>query len=438
MIENTQTDVTSAEQLPIKISDDSIAEVLISVYENELTQYKKQYIKEKRKYTVIRGFRKGTAPEEMIAKYFGDEARVAARDNAIYTKYIKLLQEHRLKPLSGPKINNIHDQDGKIMASILVEVLQPIVLGAYLGIELQKMPQRTIEEGLAKTIAEVKDLYPKLTALHDATVQSGNVVVVDFTMANDGNEYEKRQDFQMSIGSNLYFNGFEENIIGMKDGETKEFDVFFPDTYSRDELKNKNIHFILSVKKIQDVSKYTEDELSKILGYENKDVMIVALTKEIEEKYKDEEHLFYENQLLGQLLTAHQFKLPKKLLDEEIEKILKERKELSVQQAEEIAERFVKTDLILGAIYERHPEIQFKQEEFNVKINELAVKANDTAENIIKRLNDTGKLKSYVDYLTHCKVIDFLIDMSDKKNVSTEVIVNDDNTVQIVKEQENG
>lgn len=407
---------THEQVAPVIVSEDNVAKVNVTVEEHELEVHKAQFIKEKAKNLTLQGFRKGKAPKELVARHFKFEAREAARDNVLYSKYMKLLQEHKLQPLSAPKVEHLHDEGGKICADIVVDVLQPVVLGQYMGLELETMPTRSVEDGVAKTLNGIKGSYPKLVHTENP-VETGNVVIADFTVTDGAKELEKQVDFKMILGENKYFSPFEEQVIGMKAGETKEFDVNFPDTYHQEDFKNKTIHFNFTAKEIKIVEQYTDDELAKVLDYENEAKLKENIKNEVEAKYKDEERLFFENQLLGQLLTSHQFKIPRKLIDDEIKKIRAEKPGLSVEETEDTAERFVRTELILHAIYERHPEIHFNQEDFNAKIAELAVKANDSVENTLQRLQTAGKLQAYVSYLTNCKVIDFLVEMADKKEL---------------------
>lgn len=421
---------------PITISDNNVAKVNVSAEEHELEAYKKQYIKEKRKHVALKGFRKGNAPEEMVASLFKEEARQSARDNILFNKYMKLLQEHKLQPLSEPKVEHIHDKDGKMSASIVVDVLQPVVLGQYLGLEIEAMPVQSVEDGVKKTMAEIRQSYPKLITTDDA-VNKGNVVITNFTITNGDKELEKQTNFKISIGSNLYYQEFEDQLVGMRTGENKEFDVQFPETYHKEDFRNKTIHFNLTVQEVKTITEYTNDELAKVLGYDGENKMIALLTKEVEAKYSDDQHLFYENQILGQLLTAHQFKIPNKLINDEIEKIHIERPQMPADEVEMVAERFIRTDLILHAIYERHPEIHHNQESFNAKIAELAVKANDSVENTIQKLRTAGKLQKYLDFLANCKVVDFLIEMADIKNPNeTTVEVKKDGVVEITTKKE--
>lgn len=403
----------------VVVNNDSIAKINISINEIELEPYKKQYIIEKQKHVVIRGFRKGKAPEKMVAKFFKDEAAESAKNNLIYYKYMKLLQEHKLQPLSKPTLEHFQENDGKMEAELSVEVLQPVVLGRYLGLELPKFTASITDDTINKTLLDIKNSYPKLEDVGDATTaNNGNVAVINFSMVVNGKEFEKQENFKLNLGANLYFVEFENQIIGMKKNDIKEFDLTFPDTYQKEELKGKTVHFIVTVKSVHSVNSYTDDELSKLLGYESSSKMMETITKEITDKSKDDEHYFYETKILGQLLEDHKFKIPNVLIEDETKRILAEKPEMNKEQALVVADRFIRTDLILHAIYERHPELHMKNEEFEASFVELAAKSGDSIENTKIKLQKSGKLQSYVNYLTNCKVIDFLISVADFKEVT--------------------
>lgn len=450
MTENTEVQTQEAplpppvhdhsNEVPVTVSEDNVATINVNAEEHELEPYKTQYIKEKAKSVTLQGFRKGKAPEAMVARLFKDEARTSARDNLLYVKYMKLLQEHKLQPLSSPKVGHMHDDSGKIFAAITVDVLQPVVLGQYLGLEIEAMPSRSIEESVTRTINEIRHSYPKLVP-SDAPLENGGVVVADFTVTNGDKELEKQTDFKINVGSKHYYQPFEDQVLGIKTGESREFDVQFPDDYHKEDFRGKTIHFNLTAKQVNTVTEYNTDELAKVLGYEDEKKMVELITKEVEEKHKDDEHLFYENQILGQLLAAHQFKIPHKLIEDEVKRIHLERPEMSAEEVEQTAERFIRTDLVLHAIYERHPEIQHTQETFNQQIADLAAKANDTVENTVQKLQAAGKLQTYVNYLSNCRVIDFLIEMADKKisAAAPEVVSTPaSNEVTTTEEKDNG
>ena len=220
MTENTQ-EVEGTRDAPVRssqaviVSDENIAQVNVSADEIELEPYRKQYIAEKRKSVIIKGYRKGTAPEAMVSSFFGDEAREAAKNSIIYNKYMKLLQDHKLQALTPPKLDNIEDRDGKIGVQISVEVLQPIVLGQYLGLELATFPVTSSDEEVAKTLESIKYSYPKLTVV-DTESKDKDVVEVDFSITVDGNVFEEQKALKLNLGLGTYFKEFEDNIVGMK------------------------------------------------------------------------------------------------------------------------------------------------------------------------------------------------------------------------------
>lgn len=398
------------------VNEDSIAKINVFCEEAELEPYKKFYVQEKQKSATIKGFRKGKAPIEMIASLYKDEARNVATQNLIYAKYMKVLQDHKLKPLAKPTLDDMSDVLGKIDAKLSVEVLQPVMLGQYLGLELQKFPVKSVEDGVKKALDDIRAAYPKLEEVAEP-VQNERVVVVDFIMSIDGKVVEEQKDFKIAVGVDMYFKAFEENLIGLSAEQSKEFDVLFPDTYSQENLRNKNAHFVVFVKKVQKVLDYTDQELAKLINFETADKMMEFIKNDVETKYNDEKRLYYENQILGQLLEAHRFKIPTTLINNEKERIKAEKNDLTPEQIDDFADKFIRTDLICHSIYERHPECQLDKESLEDKFKKLAERANDSIENIKKKLQESGKLQSYLNYLVNNQVVDFLIEMADIKDV---------------------
>jgi trigger factor len=398
------------------ITEDSVAHIKVNVDKKDMEPYKQHYFKEKQKTITLKGFRKGKAPLDIVAHHFKDEATQFAKNNLIYNKYYKLLQDYRLQALNEPKLDLINEtDDGKVEATFVVEVLQPVELNQYLGLELQQMPKREVDDGVKQTLSEVRNMYPKLTKI--TSVEKNSVVNVDFSMVVDDEEVESQKNLRVALGRGDVFKDFEDALVGMSENKEKEFSAVFPETYQAEKLRGKKASFKVLIHEIFDKSDYTDEELAGVLKYESVEQMLDKLRVEVENKYKDDEHLFYENQLLGQLLTAHQFKIPQRLLAAEEQRLVAEKPDMKPEEVKEVAERFVRTDIVLNSIYDRHPDIHLKNEDVELKLGELAKKANDTKEGIVKKLQESGKLQTYLNYLKNCQVISFLIDMADKKEM---------------------
>ncbi len=425
MSDNLQVELSgdTSEHLGITVSEENIANVNIEFDISELVPYKKQFIETKRKNVVLRGYRKGTAPINMVAKFFAEEAKESAQNSILYAKYIKLMQEHKLQPLAQPRLEKMSENINKINAKLVVEVLQPVVLNQYLGLNIQQKTSLTsIDEAIKTVLSDLKTAYPKLVT-SDIAIANNVVANVTFGIFIDDKEFENQKDLQIIIGSNLYYPEFEQNLIGLKSGDSKEFNIVFPSTYANEGLRDKHANFKLYVNNISMVEQYTDDELAVVLKFENKDAMLLQLTNEANNKNKELEFAYFEEQILKQLLDSHTFKVPKSLIDTEINKILSEKRDIDVNQAHSMAETFVKTDLILNAIYERHPDIHLTEEMFQEKISSLAVKAKEEVSVVISKLQSAGKLQSYINYLKNCKVIEFLIDVSNKIEINTNISI---------------
>lgn len=414
-----------SENKEVSLDEDGLAIINVEFGEADLEPYTKQYAKEKQKSVVIRGYRKGKAPVEMVARYFKDEARQAAKNSLAYSKCLKLLQDHKLQMLTDLKLNEATDKDGQVAMKFEVEVLSPIVLNQYMGLDVKKLPERT-EDPLEDVMAMIRNTYKK-TTLVEAPVALGREVVVDFVMSDDtGKLIEKQNDFRIVIGNGSIFADFETAITDCVAGDNKSFTLTFPDTYNNEKLKSKTVEFVVNVKAVYDVSEYTDEELAALLNYESTEQMAAKLTEEVSAKYKEEDRQYYENQILDQLFASHQFKIPKTLLAREVAKMKAERTDLAASDIEVLAEKFVRTDLILNAIYEHHPaDLEIKQEEFAAKINELAARANLSVGEMVNRLETSGKMTSYAGYLRNMKVVSFLIETSNM--VEQETIITEEN-----------
>lgn len=402
--------------MPVSISDDNVATIQVSANMNEAEPYRRMFLEEKRKNITLRGFRKGNAPLEMISLQFNHEAIEFAKKNLIYAKYYKILQDHKLRALSEPDLDNLTDKDNEIGAVIKVEVLQPIALGQYLGLEIQKMPERSLDTGTQQALEEIKRIYPKLMPV-DSSVGSTSLVNIDFNMLIDGEELENQKSFRVAFGRKEVFAGFEDALMGLNKGDNKSFDLTFPATYETEMLRGRLATFNVKINEVYEATEHTDDELALVLKYENKEHMMTKLTEQVANTYKDDERLFYENQVLGQLLTAHQFNIPKRLLNSEEARILAEHKDMKPEEIKSMAERFVRTDIILSAVYDRHPDLALTQQDFDCRVDELAKKAGDTKENIISKLQETNKLQMYINYLKNCRMVDYIIEQAEKKEM---------------------
>ena len=259
--------------------------------------------KKKNKEAKIPGFRKGQAPKDVYIKKFGIESLyMDAVDFAIDSAYKKVLEDKKVVPVVEPKLD-VKDINKDAVTFKFTIVSKPeIKLGEYkkLGIkkETAKATKKEIDdevEALRSQMAEivVKDAKEK--------VAEKDTAVIDFEGFVDGKPLEggKGENFPLEIGSHSFIPGFEEGLVGMKSGETKELDLEFPKDYVKD-LAGKKVKFNVTVHEIK-TRKLPElnEDFYKDLGYndmkteeefrkEVEKVLVERKQKELDDKFLDE------------------------------------------------------------------------------------------------------------------------------------------------------
>ena len=226
----------------------------------------------KRKEVKVDGFRKGQVPKDMYIKKFGIESLyMDAVDAALPVAYNKMLNESKLIPVIQPKVD-IKDINEKSLTLEFVITTKPEVkLGAYKNLKIKKEEAKIIEKDIDNEIEDLRLKMADTVVKEKGKVVKGNSVNVDFKGYVDGKELEggSGENFPLEIGSNTFIPGFEDGIIGMSTGETKELNLKFPEDYVEN-LKNKDVKFEVTVREIREkVLPEINEELFLDLGYED-------------------------------------------------------------------------------------------------------------------------------------------------------------------------
>ena len=276
----------------------------------------------------IPGFRKGKAPRVMIEKMYG--VGVFFEDAAnllINTEYPKAAQESELDIVSRPTIDIVQIEKGKsFIFTAEVAVKPEVTLGEYKGVEVEVSAADVTEEEVAAELKKEQEKNSRTIDVDDRAVADGDMVTLDFEGFVDGVAFEggKGTDYPLTIGSNSFIPGFEEQLVGAVIGEEKEVNVTFPEDYQAEELAGKAAVFKCTIHKIEakelpaldddfakDVSEFdTLDEYKK----EIKD----NLTKKKEEQAKTEK----ENAVVDKAVENATMEIPEAMIDTQVENMV--------------------------------------------------------------------------------------------------------------------
>ena len=152
------------------------------------------------------------------------------------------------------------------------DLKQYIAVPTYKGIEFNTASEEIKEKIQDRYNGDLKkyNLYETITLPANTKVENGHTVVIDYVGKKDGVAFEggTANDYSLEIGSGTFIEGFEEGLIGLKSGETKELNLTFPESYDNAELAGKAVVFTVTVKKIVKDNYYSLDEFGGVMASE--------------------------------------------------------------------------------------------------------------------------------------------------------------------------
>ena len=280
----------------------NVKEIEIKLEKEEWVDILKKAFNKKKKDIKIDGFRKGSITWDLYVKKVGIESLFSEGiDIAINENYDKALEDSKITPVVQP-IVDIKEITKEKLVIVYKFISKPeVTLGKYTELGIKKEKAKVTEEEIEKELENLRNRFAEIVVKENGEVVSGNTAVIDFKGVVDGKVLEggTGENYPLEIGSNTFIPGFEDGIVGMKVGETKDLKLKFPENYTED-LKNKDVVFTVTVKEIKErILPEINEEFYKDLGYEDvktkeelnakiKEHLLEHKNNDIENKYLDE------------------------------------------------------------------------------------------------------------------------------------------------------
>jgi len=296
----------------------------------------------------IPGFRKGKIPPSIVKKMHSEQLNQDAEAEAIRQVLEQGYKEAGIKQediIGEPSFKKYEKGDEAIEVEILVSLRPKIDLGDYQELipkyELPEVSEEEIQERIEKL---AKQVAPLVSLEEERPLENGDVALFDFTGYLDGKEFEggSAKDFELEIGSGQFIPGFEEQMIGMKKGESKRIKVTFPENYQAENLRGKEVEFDINLKDIKvKAEPKIDDELAKTITKKD-DATLETLKNQVKEQILNEKlnKLYSEElkpKLLENLVGAYDFDLPENILEQEIDNLANQKAQsLSKEELEQI------------------------------------------------------------------------------------------------------
>ena len=390
------------------------------------------------KYFNIPGFRKGKAPYQIVEKTYGAQIFYEDAFNEVAgLAYEEALKENKIEAVSKPEIDLVQIEKGKdLIFTAVVSTKPEVTLGKYKGIEIKKVEYNVSDEDVEHELGHMAEKNARLVSVEDRPVESGDITVIDFEGFVDGKAFDggKAENHELTIGSNTFIPGFEDQIIGMKLEEEKEINVKFPEEYFSANLAGKDAMFKVKLHEIKKKEMpEINDELAKdISEFDTIDELKKSIKEKQEEQNKQRAKYETEDEVIKAVCDKAKVDIPNGMIELEIDRMAQDiETRLSYQgmkleqylsmmnktmedfrkENREQAENAVKSRLVLEAV-EKDAKIEVTEEEISAKIKEMAENYGRKEEEV----KDNPELVKYVgNSLKTEKTIDFLVENAKMK-----------------------
>ena len=287
----------------------------------------------KKKDINMSGFRKGQVPYDVYVKKVGIEALyMDAVDMAVDILYAKLLSDPKtITPAATPAINLKGVTDDYVELEFTLVSSPKVTLGKYKDLKIKKEKIEVTEDEVEHELGHLKEQFVEVKTKDDKEkIKDGDVAVIDFEGFLDGVAFKggKGENYSLTIGSHTFIPGFEEELVGLKKGDSKDVNVTFPENYHSEELKGKPVVFKVSIKEVKErvFPEFNKDffEDLNVGGVTNLDELknYIKENKKAEKEHQiEDEYLF---KCLDEVVKNSKFDIPEEMTEDEVNRLVRE------------------------------------------------------------------------------------------------------------------
>ena len=327
--------------------DNANAEITATISMDEVNANLEKIAKELSKTANVQGFRKGKVPVAVVKKQYGQKLVEDAEAEALRGVLAKGLEDLEISNdslIGEPNITKFDKSADKIEVAVKVAMRPSVDLSSHASLVPDfKKPEIADKDVTARITELAQNQAPLVDIKRNRKMKEGDTAVIDFEGSIDGVLFDggAGKDHALTLGSNSFIPGFEDQLIGVKRDEEVLVKVTFPENYGGD-LAGKDAEFKVTVKQIQ-VKEDIEinDELAKKMMPGEENASLEELTKQVKTQLESEAlgKLYNEDlkpKLLEKLVDSLSFDLPEFVVEQEIDMALN--KKASTMSEDEIKE----------------------------------------------------------------------------------------------------
>jgi trigger factor len=402
----------------------------------------------------LRGFRPGKVPVAHLKRLYGKSAMAEVIEAAVREANSKIVTDNGYKLATEPKVvpdegavEGVLEGKSDLAYKVEIEIVPPIELADFKQIKLERQVADVTDAEVDEAVQKIGEQNRPFVGKVEGAEKSDRVTV-SFQGTMDGKPFEggSGEGVPILIGSGQFIPGFEDNLTGIKAGESRSFDLKFPDTYPAPNLAGKNVTFNVTASTVEAPGEIkVDDEFAKTLGLESLEKLREGVKDRLQREHAAASRQKLKRALLDQLDERHKFDPPPSLVEQEfnnvwnsIEGDLKAQnrtfedegttEEKARAEYRGISERRVRLGLVIAEIGEKN-NIKVTDDQLTAAVVERARQLPGQEQQVWEYYrNNPGALASLRAPIFEEKVVDFLLELASitDKQVSREELFKED------------
>lgn len=393
----------------------------------------KAYVKTKHKFA-INGFRKGKAPKSVIENVYGKGVFFEDALNILFSEnYGKIIEKNEKKftVVGDPDVSVEDVTDEGVTLVAVVPVKPDVKISAYTGMKIKEYAYNVTDEEVEEEVKKLLDRNARKVPAEGRAAQNGDIANIDFVGTVDGVKFDggEAEGFDLTLGSGQFIPGFEDQVVGMNIGETKDVNVTFPENYQAEELKGKAAVFSVKLNSLQakELPELTDEFVKDATGSESVDAYKAKTRERLEKAAERRANDATENSILEAIAANAEVEIPQAMIEKEIDSLVQKFEYQLMYQGlklqdyldflkvtvadfrknyEESAKKNVLNQLIISQLI-KDEKIEATEEEVNAKVAEQAASVSKETEEYKKGM-DPRQFDYIRSDIVITKLFDFL------------------------------
>lgn len=380
----------------------------------------------------VPGFRNGKVPRNVVEKVYGEGVLYESIiEDTVDEEYLKAVKENNLEIVARPELDIKQIGSGKDFVYTITTYVKPeINVKQYKGLEIKKVEAKVAAADVNAEIEKVREKNAVVEEITNRALKSGDISNIDFEGFCDGVAFEggKAEKFDLTIGSNQFIPGFEEQLIGMKIGEEREINVKFPEEYHSKDLAGKDSMFKVKLNSIKEkkLAKIDDEFAKDVSEFQTLDEYKKDLKAKLLEAKKKQAEAEKETEVITKLVENVEGDIPDGMVETEIDNMLEQFNQNLAYQGLDIekyceymgsskekfretlkpnALRDVKLKLALEFV-KKAENVTVEEKDIDDKIIELSKQYGDgSAEHLLKNENARAYMREQISQEKTLKII---------------------------------